>query len=368
MLRRLNKLPQKINSQYFKSKLLKYSIPSCENEYIYENSFDSRKKAQWLLDNHQICVLGYGSQGRAQSLNLKDSGCRVLIGVRKYGNSWNNAISDGFIPDESLFDIDEAVGKGAYILNLLSDAGQINKYDTIKSCIDEKSTLCYSHGFNVVYNEKTKFNYKDFPQNDIIMIAPKGSGKSVRDKYLDNTGINSSFAIYQDKSGFAKNKALSIGFLIGSPYIYETTFKNEVYSDLTGERSILMGGIAGLFKAQYDVLRENGHSPSEAYNETVEEALASLYPLIHKNGMDNMFRVCSTTAQRGALDWRKEFEKINKPLIQEIYNKVKSGHETQNVIDANSNINYREKLEIELEQLNNEEIWQVGKEIRKLRK
>tara|TARA_B110000037_G_C17109594_1_gene501273 strand:- start:79 stop:1206 length:1128 start_codon:yes stop_codon:yes gene_type:complete len=354
--------------EYFKSKLLKYNLKNINDEIIYEKTDENIKKSKFLLKNQKISVIGYGSQGRAQSLNLLDSGCNVSIGVRRNGNSWKKAIDDGFIPDKTLFEIDKAVNKSNIILNLLSDAGQIDKYHTIKSNIKKYSTLCYSHGFNVIYSKQTGFDVKDFQTNDIILLAPKGSGKSVRDKYLINNGINSSYGIYQNYSGVALEKVVSLGFLIGSPYMYETTFKNEVYSDLTGERSILMGGISGLFKAQYDILRENGHSPSESFNETVEEALASLYPLIHENGMDYMFSVCSSTAQRGALDWRKEFEKINKPLIRHIYNEVKNGNETKNVINSNSNINYKEKLEKELEELNNEEIWKVGKQIRKLRK
>jgi len=199
------------------------------------------------------------------------------------------------------------------------------------------------------------------------MVAPKGSGKSVRTLYQKGSGINASYAVHRDDSGNAENKALAIGFGIGSPYIYETTFLKEVSSDLTGERSILMGGIAGLFKAQYDVLREYGHSPSEAFNETVEEALQSLYPLINEKGMDYMFSNCSTTAQRGALDWSKRFEALNKPLIEEIYKSVITGKEAERTIDSNSSPDYREKLNKELDEVNNMEIWKVGKEIRKLR-
>ena len=199
------------------------------------------------------------------------------------------------------------------------------------------------------------------------MVAPKGSGKSVRTLYQKGSGINASYAVHRDDSGNAENKALAIGFGIGSPYIYETTFLKEVSSDLTGERSVLMGGIAGLFKAQYDVLREHGHSPSEAFNETVEEALQSLYPLINEKGMDYMFSNCSTTAQRGALDWSKRFEALNKPLIEEIYQSVITGKEAERTIDCNSSPDYREKLNKELDEVNNMEIWKVGKEIRKLR-
>jgi len=249
---------------------------------------------------------------------------------------------------------------------LLSDAGLIDLFPKIRYKLNNK-TLYFSHGFGIVYKDQTHINTDNLTNIDIILVAPKGSGKSVRELYKKGKGINSSYAIYRDDSGCAKEKVISIGFGIGSPYIYETTFEREVSSDLTGERSILMGGIAGIFKAQYDILRHNGHSPSEAFNETVEEALQSLYPLINEKGMDYMFANCSTTAQRGALDWSKRFEELNKPLIKEIYESVVSGKEAKRTIECNSSSDYRSKLDKELEEINNMEIWKVGREIRKLR-
>ena len=359
---------KKINSNIRRNIVsINYDIENVENEIIYSNNYYKLDEGKKYLDNYKLSVLGYGSQGRAQALNLKDEGCNVLVGLREGGKSWNKAINDGFIPNETLFKLEEAVNKGNIIMNLLSDAGQSNTFNILKDNLNKGDTLYFSHGFNVVYSEYTKFNLKELPEIDVIMVAPKGSGQTVRSKYLENKGINSSFAIHNDYSGEAIDKALAIGFLIGSPYMYKTTFKNEVYSDLTGERSILMGGIAGLFKAQYDVLRENGHSPSEAFNETVEEALQSLYPLVNEKGMDYMFSACSTTAQRGALDWSKKFEELNKPLIQEIYNKVKNGTEVKRVLNCNSNPNYREELNKELKEIDKQEIWKVGRIIRELR-
>ena len=285
----------------------------------------------------------------------------MILGLRRDSKSWDKAIEDGFYPDYDLYEIDEAVNRGNIIMNLLSDAGQMQTFDIIKSNIKENDTLYFSHGFNIVFSEQTKFNISELPAIDVIMVAPKGSGNSVRNLFLKNKGINSSFAIYQNATGYALDTALSLGFAIGSPYMYPTTFEKEVYSDLTGERSILMGGIAGLFKAQYEVLREKGHSPSEAFNETVEEALQSLYPLINEKGMDYMFSECSTTAQRGALDWYKRFEELNKPLIREIYDRVEDGSEVRRVLEANSDPEYKDKLNEELEEINNQEIWRVGR-------
>jgi len=340
--------------------------PDLPEETVFEKNEKTMKKVKQILRNDTCTVLGYGPQGQAQALNLRDSGVKVCVGVRKDGSSWKKAIEDGFVSGETLFPIKEAVDNGSIIMFLLSDAGQIDIYPKIKDKLDNK-TLYFSHGFGVVYQDQTKIDVNNLKNTDVIMVAPKGSGKSVRRLYQQGKGINASYAVYRDDSGKAKDKAVAIGFGIGSPYIYETTFDKEVSSDLTGERSVLMGGIAGIFKAQYDVLREHGHSPSEAFNETVEEALQSLYPLINEKGMDYMFSNCSTTAQRGALDWSKRFEALNKPLIEEIYQSVITGQEAKRTIDCNSSPDYRVNLNKELDEVNNMEIWRVGKEIRKLR-
>ena len=340
--------------------------PDLPEETVFEKNKKTMKKVSQILRNDVCTVLGYGPQGQAQALNLRDSSIKICVGVREGGTSWKKAIEDGFVPGETLFSIEDAVDNGTIIMYLLSDAGQIDVWPQIRDKLDNKA-LYFSHGFGVVYQDQTKIDVDSLKTTDVIMVAPKGSGKSVRRLYQQGKGINASFAVYQDHSGKAKDKAVAIGFGIGSPYIYETTFEKEVSSDLTGERSVLMGGIAGIFKAQYDVLRSHGHSPSEAFNETVEEALQSLYPLINEKGMDYMFSNCSTTAQRGALDWSKRFEALNKPLIEEIYQSVITGQEAKRTIDCNSSPDYREKLNKELDEVNNMEIWRVGKEIRKLR-
>ena len=356
----------KINTSIRGMRTLNYGkgIPQ---EIVYERSDYPINKIKEILKLEKLSVIGYGPQGQGQALNLRDNGLPVVIGVRENGQSWNKAIEDGFVPGETLLPIDEAVQQGSIIMNLLSDASQIDVFPKIKENLTPGKTLYFSHGFGVVYKNLTGVDVDNIDGVDVVMVAPKGSGKTVRTHFLNGDGINSSYAIYKDESGNAKDKTLAIGFGIGSPYIYETTFKNEVYSDLTGERSVLMGGIAGLFKAQYDVLRQFGHSPSEAFNETVEEALHSLYPLINEKGMDYMFSNCSSTAQRGAIDWSKKFEEINKPLIEEIYNSVKSGKEVERVLEFNTQDDYKSKLDQELQDINDMEIWKVGKEIRKLR-
>ena len=335
------------------------------NENIVEKSDYPRKKVHEILNDENITVLGYGPQGRSQALNMIDNGFNVKVGLRKGGSSWKKAISDGFIENDTLFPLIEAVKQGTIIMNLLSDAGQKQTWNELKNYITKGKTLYFSHGFSIVYSDQTKV----IPSNDIdvIMVAPKGSGTTLRKSFKEGKGVNSSVAIYQDVSGKAKDKAYSLGISIGSGYMYDTTFEKEVFSDLFGERGILMGAICGLFHAQYQILREKGHSPSEAFNETVEEATQSLIPLISENGMDWMFANCSTTAQRGALDWYPKFRDNNLPLFRELYDKVQSGEETRRVLTENSKSNYKEKLNKELKKLHESEIWKAGKVVRSLR-
>lgn len=202
---------------------------------------------------------------------------------------------------------------------------------------------------------------------DVILVAPKGSGTSLRRMFLEGRGLNSSFAIFQDATGNALDRVVALGIGVGSGYLFETDFKREVFSDLTGERGTLMGAIQGIFAAQYEVLRANGHTPSEAFNETVEELTQSLMPLVAENGMDWMYANCSTTAQRGALDWWKPFRDATKPVFEKLYSEVASGNEAQKSIDANSKEDYREGLEKELEELRESEMWQAGQTVRTLR-
>ena len=323
------------------------------------------EKAREILKDKTISVIGYGVQGPGQSLNLKDNGFNVIIGQRKNSRSWDKAIDDGWIEGENLFEIEEACKRGSIIQYLLSDAGQIQMWPTIKKYLTKGKTLYFSHGFGITYKEQTNI----IPPNDIdvILVAPKGWGTSLRRLFVEGNGLNSSFAIYQDHTGNARDNVIALGIGVGSGYLFETTFKKEVYSDLTGERGTLMGAIQGLFAAQYDILRKKGHSPSEAFNETVEEATQSLYPLIAENGMDWMYANCSTTAQRGALDWWKKFRDAVYPVFEDLYDSVKKGEETRITIEANQKGDYRESLEKELDELRESEIWKTGKEVRKLR-
>jgi ketol-acid reductoisomerase len=323
-------------------------------------------KAQKVLENETVAILGYGPQGHGQSLNLRDNNIQVVIGQRKGGKGWKDAIADGWVEGKNLFpDMEEAVRRATVVQYLLSDAGQKEYWPAVKRNLRKGQALYFSHGFSVVYKDLT--GVIPPPEVDVILVAPKGSGRTVRTNYLAGSGINASFAIYQDATGKAHERVLALGIAIGSGFLFPTTFEHEVYSDLTGERGVLMGAIAGLMKAQYDTLRAMGHSPSEAFNETVEEATQSLYPLVGKNGMDWMFAACSTTAQRGALDWAQRFEVAVKPLFELLYRDVKEGVETKRVLDTCSAPDYREKLQGELDLWKNSEMWKAGAAVRALR-
>ena len=325
----------------------------------------SLQKARDVLQNETVAVLGYGVQGPGQALNLRDNGIRVIVGQREGGQTWQRAVADGFVPGETLFPLVEAAKKATIIQYLLSDAGQVATWPSIKACLDEGNALYFSHGFGIVFKDQTKIIP---PQNvDVILVAPKGSGRNVRLNFLDGSGINSSYAVFQDFTGKAKERTRALGIAVGSGYLFPTTFENEVHSDLTGERGILMGCLAGVMEAQYSLLRKHGHSPSEAFNETVEELTQSLIRLVAENGMDWMFSNCSTTAQRGALDWAPKFRDAVAPVFDTLYEKVISGEETRRVLEANSTPDYREKLNKELDTLKNSEMWQTGATVRSLR-
>lgn len=323
-------------------------------------------KARTLLKDEVIGILGYGPQGHGQGLNLRDNGIKVILGQRKGGRGWQEAVRDGWVEGTTLFDdIEEVVRRSTMVLYLLSDAGQKEQWALVQKNLRKGQALCFSHGFSVVYRDQTGVvPPKDV---DVILVAPKGSGRTVRTNYLAGSGINSSFAVHQDVTGRARERVLAVGIAIGSGYLFPTTFEKEVYSDLTGERGVLLGAIAGLMKAQYELLRAKGHSPSEAFNETVEEATQSLYPLMGQNGVAWMLGACSTTAQRGALDWAKKFEEATKPVFAELYESVRNGSETRRVLNTCGAPDYREKLEGELDEWRNSEMWRAGAAVRSLR-
>ena len=335
---------------------------------VIENVMTSKEfsleKAREVLKNETIAVLGYGVQGPGQACNLRDNGFNVIVGQRE-GKTYDKAVSDGWVPGETLFSIEEAAEKGTIVCMLLSDAAQIAIWPSVKPYLTAGKALYFSHGFGINWSDRT--GIVPPADIDVIMVAPKGSGTSLRTMFLEGRGLNSSYAVYQDVTGRALERTLALGIGIGSGYMFETTFQREATSDLTGERGSLMGAIQGLLLAQYEVLRENGHTPSEAFNETVEELTQSLMPLFAQKGMDWMYANCSTTAQRGALDWMGPFHDACKPVVEKLYASVKSGNEAQISIDANSKPDYRVGLEKELAALRESEMWRTAETVRQLR-
>jgi ketol-acid reductoisomerase len=344
--------------------MAKMNFGGIEESVITRDEFPL-KKAKDVLKNQIIAVIGYGVQGPAQALNLRDNGFSVIVGQRKNSPSWEKALADGWREGETLFEIEEAAKRGTIVSFLLSDAAQIALWPTVKKHLAKGKTLYFSHGFAVTFAKETGIIApKDV---DVILVAPKGSGRTVRKIFLEGRGINASYAVYQDASGHAEDTVKALGIGIGAGFLFQTTFKNEVYSDLTGERGALMGAIAGLMEAQYTLLRKHGHLPSEAFNETVEEATQSLIPLIGEKGMDWMFANCSTTAQRGALDWKNKFRDAVAPVFDDLYESVENGKEAARTIQKNSESDYREKLEEELDTMRTSEMWRTGKKVRELR-
>ena len=343
--------------------MAKMNFGGVEENVVTREEF-TLEMARETLAGRTIAVIGYGVQGPGQSLNLRDNGFKVIVGQRP-GKTFEKAIADGWVPGETLFGIEEACDRGDIVMCLLSDAAVMSVWPRIKPMLRPGKTLYFSHGFAITWNDRT--GCVPPADIDVIMVAPKGSGATVRSLYLEGRGINSSYAVYQDVSGHALNDAIALGIGIGSGYLFETTFQREATSDLTGERGSLMGAIQGLLSAQYEVLRENGHSPSEAFNETVEELTQSLMPLFAAKGMDWMYANCSTTAQRGALDWAPRFHDAIKPVMQQLYASVKSGNEAQISIDSNSKPDYRAGLEKELAAMHNSEMWRTAEVVRQLR-
>lgn len=345
--------------------MAKINFGGVEEEVVTREEFPL-EKARRVLENETVAVLGYGVQGPAQALNMRENGIRVIVGQEQgNGHYWDKAMGDGWTPGETLFSIEEAVQQATVVQYLVSDAAQMLLWPRVKANLKPGAALYFSHGFSVVYSDQTGVVPPEYV--DVVLVAPKGSGTSVRANFLAGSGINASYAVHQDFTGRAVERTLALGIAIGSGYLFPTTFQKEVYSDLTGERGILMGALAGVMEAQYNLLRQRGHTPSEAFNETVEELTQSLIRLVDKNGMDWMYANCSATAQRGALDWRHEFRKAVEPVFDRLYQRVENGEEVRIVLEANSAPDYRVKLEKELQEMRESEMWQAGAAVRSLR-
>lgn len=344
--------------------MVKIDFGGVQEDVITRKEF-TVAQAQKVLKDEVVATLGYGIQGRSQALNMRDNGIKVIIGQREKSKTYEQAVKDGFVPGETLFSVEEAAKKGTIKMFLLTDAGQKEEWPLVKKSLKKGDALYFSHGFSIVFKDQTGvIPPKDV---DVILVAPKGSGTSVRRNFVDGSGINSSFAVFQDATGKAEERTKAMGIAIGSGYLFPTTFEKETYSDLTGERGVLMGALAGIIEAQYATLREHGHSPSEAFNETVEELTQSLIRLVDENGMNWMYNNCSETARIGALRWRNRFRDGTKPLFDSLYELVAAGEESHIVLEKSKAPDYKKKLAAELEAMGNSELWRAGETVRSLR-
>jgi len=343
--------------------MVKMDFGGVQEDVITRKEF-TVTQAQSILKDEVVATIGYGIQGRSQALNMRDNGIKVIVGQRR-GVKWDLAIKDGWVPEQTLFTPEEAARRGTIKMFLLTDAGQKEEWPNIKNGLKSGDALYFSHGFSIVFKEQT--NVIPPKDVDVILVAPKGSGTSVRRNFVDGSGINSSFAVFQDATGRALERAKAMGIAIGSGYLFPTTFEKETYSDLTGERGTLMGALAGIIEAQYSTLREHGHSPSEAFNETVEELTQSLIRLVDENGMDWMYNNCSETARIGALRWKERFRLATKPVFDSLYELTAAGEESHIVLERSKEANFKQKLADELNAMGNSELWRAGATVRSLR-
>jgi ketol-acid reductoisomerase len=246
-----------------------------------------------VLKRKRVAVIGYGSQGRAQALNMRDSGVDVVVGLRS-GSSWDRAEADGF----EVQTVSEAVAMADIVLMLVPDMAQPTVYkEQVELHLGKGKTLQFAHGFNIHFGQIVP------PRDvDVIMVAPKAPGPEMRRQYEEGFGVPALVAVHQNPSGKAKEKALAVAKALGSGRagVIETTFKDETESDLFGEQAVLCGGVDQLIRRGFRVLTENGYPPELAYFEVLNE-LKLIVDLIYKSGISGMYRAVSDTAKYGGM-------------------------------------------------------------------
>ena len=311
-----------------------------------------------LIKGSTIAVIGYGSQGRAQSLNLRDSGFNVILGLRKGGKSWSLASREGF----EVYEIPEAVEKGDIILFLIPDTEQPGVYEEqIEPKLREGKSLCFAHGFNVHFGV-----IRPPREVDVFMVAPKSPGLKVRESYLQGRGVPALVAVYNDYSGKALQKALAIAKGIGCSRagVIETTFKEETETDLIGEQCVLVGGLMELIRKGFEVLVEEGYQPEVAYFEVCNEAKL-IMDLIYAGGLTGMLRGVSDTAKYGGLTvGPKVIDDRVKENMKEAAQRVKDGSFAKEWIEECST--GRRRLRALMEAIEKHQLEVVGREMRKL--
>lgn len=311
---------------------------------------------QELIKGKKVAVIGYGSQGYGQSMNLKDSGCEVALGLRTGGSSYKKAQLENF----KIMEVEDAVKWADVVQVLIPDEIQAKVYEEqIKPNLRAGQYLMFSHGFNIHFNKIV------VPQDvNVFMVAPKGPGHTVRSEYQLSKGVPALIAIYQDPSGDSKEVALSYASAIGAGRagIVETTFKEETETDLFGEQAVLCGGCASLIKAGFETLVEGGYSPYMAYFEVLHE-LKLIVDLVNQGGISDMFYSISNTAEYGAVTrGPRVVTEETKASMKEILTEIQNGTFANEFLnELNSGAPKFNQLRKE-----NEEhlIEKVGKEIR----
>lgn len=311
-----------------------------------------------LLKDKTVAVIGYGSQGHAHALNLKDSGVDVVVGLYKGSKSWPKAEADGL----KVMTTAEATKAADIVMILLPDTKQGTIYQTdIKPNLTEGMTLMFSHGFNILYGQIIP------PENvDVSMIAPKAPGHRVRELYVDGVGTPGLVAVHQDASGQAKDVALAYGNLIGCTRagVIETTFKEETETDLFGEQAVLCGGASALVEAGFNTLVEAGYQPEIAYFECLHE-LKLIVDLMYQGGLSYMRYSISDTAEHG--DYTagpKIVTDETKAAMKQILADIQSGAYAEGWIDEN--VNGRPWFTDRRKQARDARIEEVGKSLRRM--
>lgn len=311
-----------------------------------------------FLDGKRIAVIGYGSQGRAQALCLRDSGCDVVVGLRKGGDSWKKAKED----DIEVAEIPEAVKGADVVMILIPDEVQAGVYDQqVAPHLKDGCALDFAHGFNIVYEQVEP------PENvDVIMVAPKSPGKREREEYLSGFGVPALIAVEQDYTGNAKDIALAIAKGIGSTRagVLETTFHEETTSDLFGEQAVLCGGVTALILKGFETLVERGYQPEIAYFEVLHE-LKLIVDLIQDGGLMNMWHNVSNTAEYGGLSQRDTIvDERTKEAMNDMLDRILYGEFSEEWMeDWKSGLTRLKELEKEESQ---RQIEEVGEELRAL--
>lgn len=337
-------------------------------EIIVTRDDFSLERARQVLGGESLVILGYGVQGPAQSLNLRDNGFNVTVGQRPRGENHEKALADGWTPGRNLFDVEDAVrhartiGRSMQVQYLLSDAGQSQVWPQLRPLLRPGDALLFSHGFSHVY--RTLTGVVPSEDVDVILVAPKGAGRSLRDHFREGRGINSSFAVGQDFTGRARDRAIATGMAIGSGFLFPTTFEKEVYSDLTGERGVLLGAIYGLAEAAFNNLRQRALSPYEAANHSVEVAVETISRIVGARGGDGLVRELPDELLPYFANGFVAAVDATSDVFEELYESVRQGGETRKVLAANSRADYRAILDDELVRVSESELERAGALVR----